>query len=30
LSAEQAEWLLKGFDLSKMMPHKSLDYELID
>lgn len=30
LSAEQAEWLLKGFDLSKMMPHRRLDYELID
>jgi len=30
LSVEQAEWLLKGFDLSKMRPHRSLEYELID
>ncbi len=26
LSEEQLHWLLRGFDLSRMHPHKSLDY----
>lgn len=27
LSAEQIEWMLNGFDITKMKPHKRLDYQ---
>lgn len=29
ISAEQMEWLLEGIDISKMKPHRELQYSLV-